>query len=375
MMTLEQQQFLALLRSGLWDTSVDVSLFSGLTVWSEIVLLAQKQTVKGIITESVNKLPVDCQPSLELMRELAFFASRNRLNHVIHNAILADVVCLFVENGIKPVLLKGQGMAVNYPNPALRHCGDIDLYIGSGDFERSISLARQWQGDAKDSMLIAKHYEFGYKGVRVELHRVAELSYIPWRNSYLQRWTEKYLDCGSLCSYVINNHTEISLPPCQFDAVFILEHAWHHFVFLGGVGLRQICDWTLYMHRYHDKIDRLALKKDLNGLGLWKAWKLFGYIAVNYLGLPPCELPFYDGGVKNEAYVVIQRILEEGYGRNSVSPITSGYIGRKLKALHHVFGRRKIMYRYEGVFNTIVYLSCFFIHGIYRMLRYWRSEA
>lgn len=374
-MKLEQQQFLALLRSGLWDTSVDTAFFSGTTDWKGIVILARKQTVQGIIAEATNKLPAGHQPSSQLMRELAFFVSRNRVYHAKHNAVLADIIRLFRYNGINSVLLKGQGMAINYPDPTLRHCGDIDLYIGIENFEKSIQIAKQWKGGTGDSILIAKHYGFDYKDVIVELHRVAELSYIPWRNNYLQQWTKKHLGGQNLRSSVINKNTEILLPPYQFDAIFILEHAWHHFVFLGGIGLRQICDWAVFMHQHHSKINMIELEADLKRTGLWKGWKLFGYIAVNFLGLPQSELPFYDDSVKCEADAVIRQILEEGYGRQDYAqPVALDYVGRKLKAMHDVFGRRKMMYRYEGVFNTAIYLICFLFHGIYRMLRYWRSK-
>lgn len=373
-MKLEQQQFLVLLRAGLWDTTVDTVFFSQATDWKGIALLAHRQTVKGIIAEAINKLPVAHQPPPQLMRELAFSVSRTRVCHARQNAVLAELIHLFRQKGINPVLLKGQGMAINYPDPTLRHCGDIDLYIGEEDFKKSILLAQQWKTDKGDSMLIAKHYGFDYKGVTVELHRVAGLSYIPWRNNYLQQWTKKHL-CGQcLRVTAINKDVEILLPPYLFDVVFILEHAWHHFVFLGGISLRQICDWGMYLHRYHSKINRVELEADLKRLGLWKGWKLFGYIAVNFLGLPQSELPFYDEYVKDEADMVIRQILEEGYGKDRVSLLMAGYMGRKLKALQDVFGRRRTICRYEGIFNTTVYLACFLGHGIYRMLRYWRNE-
>lgn len=373
-MKLEQQQFLALLRSGLWDAPVDAAFFSESAEWEGIALLAQKQTVKGIIAEAANKLPAGHQPPFPFMRELAFFISRNRIYHAKHDAVLTEIIHLFRQNGINPVLLKGQGMAANYPDPTLRHCGDIDLYIGIENFERSILFAKQWKDDHKGSMLIAKHYGFEYKDVTVELHRVASLSYIPWRNRYLQRWTKKHLDGQHLRSGAMGQNAEILLPPCQFDAVFILEHAWHHFVYTGGVSLKQICDWTMYMHRHHSEINRVELEADLKNLGLCKGWKLFGYIAVNFLGLPQSELPFYDDRVKSEADAVLRQILEEGYGADRVQPMDSRYIGRKLRALHDVFGRWKMMYRYEGIFHAVAYLACFLVYGVYRMLRYWRYE-
>lgn len=115
------------------------------------------------------------------------------------------------------------------------------------------------------------------------------------------------------------------------------------------------------------------LEIDLKKLGLWKAWKLFGYIAVNYLGLPQSELPFYDDSLKSEADVAMRQILVESYGQEKMQQVTSDYIGRKLRALRIVFGKWKVICQHEGIFNTVFYLVCFLFSGVYRMLRYWRS--
>lgn len=374
MMELKQQLFLALLRAGLWDSSVDTALFEGNIDWTGIFRLAAHQTVKGIIADAVNKLPDTYRPLQPVMRELAFYIARNRMCHARHNAVLGEIIRQFTDYGINPVLLKGQGMSLNYPEPTLRHCGDIDLYIGEDNFEKGVQLAAQCKDVNSGTMLIAKHYEFEYRQVSVELHRMVELNYIPWRNKYMRRLERKYLQDTACRSMALEGVQTVFLPPCQFDVVFILEHAWHHFVFLGGVGLRQICDWAMCLHHCHDKIDILALEKDVRKLGLKEGWKLFGYIAVNYLGLPPSELPFYDESAKTRAKRALQQILTESYGQEHTQQIPSGYVERKMKAFSTVFGRWKIIRQYEGTFNMAVYLIGFLTVGSYRMLRYWGKE-
>lgn len=372
-MKLVQQQFLTLLRAGLWDTPVDATLFSRPTDWMEVFELATYQKVKGIVAEAINKLPTEFQPPIQLLRELAFYLSRNRVLHANHNAILAEIIDEFNHHKILPILLKGQGVATNYPDATLRHCGDIDLYIGIENYAKSRSLFQEWKDKNSPSLSIAKHCSFNYKGITVELHRIAELLYIPQRNWYLQQWTQKHLHQSKL-RWIEIDKTKIALPPYQFDAIFILEHAWHHFVFLGGISLRQICDWAEYLNKFSHQIDTIELANDLKRLGLRKAWQLFGYIAVNYLGLLQTKLAFYDDKVKIEADHILQQILIEGCGNENVNQETPGYINRKIKAWHDVFGRRKIIFRYEGMANTILHFGCFVVYGTYRLLKYWRKE-
>lgn len=371
----EQRQLLALLRAGLWDTPVDATLFGEETDLTGLFELAGRHTVKGIVAEAVNKLPVCCQPPQPMMRSLAFFLSRSRMYYAGHQTVLAEILSKFAQHGIYPVLLKGLGMAVNYPDPALRYCGDIDLYTGPENFEKSVLPARQWKEANSSGMLTAKHYSFDYKGINVELHKVAEFLYLPRRNRYLQQWTKKHLRRESLRTLALNDKTPILLPPCRFDAVFILEHAWHHFVFLQGTGLRQICDWVMYLHRFHSELDTAELETDLKKLGLWRGWRLFGYIAVNYLGLPASELPFYDESVKPEAMEVLRQILAESYGDVAGRQTAPGYIGRKVTALRRQIGRWKVIRRHEGVFNVTVYSVCFLADGFYRMFKDWGKES
>ena len=68
-------------------------------------------------------------------------------------------------------------------------------------------------------------------------------------------------------------------------------HAFVHFL-NSGIGLRQVCDWTRLLATRHEDIDKLLLEKYFRKVGLLRAAKAFGYIAVHYLGLPEDNLPF-----------------------------------------------------------------------------------
>ena len=58
-----------------------------------------------------------------------------------------------------------------------------------------------------------------------------------------------------------------------------------HF-FVGGVGLRQICDWCRLLWTYRERIDRDLLLRRLQEMWIVSEWKAFGAFAVEYLGLP-----------------------------------------------------------------------------------------
>lgn len=139
-----QQQFLALLRSGLWDTPADATLFDGSTDWNAIFTHASRQTVMGLVAAGVASLPAALRPPAPVADRLRGIITASIRSHALLNRTLAEAVMLLLRNDIRPVLLKGQGVAANYAEPTLRMCGDIDLYVGQKDYARACELAHQW---------------------------------------------------------------------------------------------------------------------------------------------------------------------------------------------------------------------------------------
>lgn len=310
-MNSEQQQLLALLRAGLWNTPIDVWLFPHYTDWEAISAHAARQTVSGLVAVGAGMLPAAVQPPPSIMKRLRDVSTVTIRSHALLNRALVEVVEIFKQNNIHPVLLKGQGVAANYREPYLRMCGDIDLYIGQRDYNIACELARQWAEIKEKGTESEKHYHFKYGEVTVELHRIAERLSLSWHDIRFQHWTQKHLHGGHLRSVEIEG-VAISLPPVNFDVLYIFNHAWHHFLRGGGVGLRQLCDWVRYLHVFSGEINWPELEKDLKSFGLWRSWQVFAPIAVGMLGLPLQEYPFYTNRYIEQAVRISRMIAVEG---------------------------------------------------------------
>lgn len=113
-MNSEQQKFLALLRAGLWNTPADVALFSGQTDWETIFIHAARQTVLGLVATGTGMLSCCCSPPVSVAKRLRDVTTVTVRSHALLNRTLAVAVKLLRQNGIHPVLLKGQGVATNY---------------------------------------------------------------------------------------------------------------------------------------------------------------------------------------------------------------------------------------------------------------------
>ena len=78
MFTKAEEQFLELYRSGIWDKPVKEEIFDGSTDWETIKDLMLAQTVIGVCTNVISKLPAQRKPNQKylLQPNNAYFKHR-----------------------------------------------------------------------------------------------------------------------------------------------------------------------------------------------------------------------------------------------------------------------------------------------------------
>ena len=332
-MTQSQQFLLTLVRMSLWGTVE--SLPETAPDWEEVLSLAHKQTLIGLVAEAVPMLPDHLKPAPQLRLKLHATAMRIVRSHVLLDRKVAEITTRMSANGIDSVILKGQGTALNYPNPQSRQCGDIDLYVGEKNFGRCLEILLPDSGRTESDFKYIKHFDIEEDGVVIEVHRVAEMLPSAKTDKFFQDWTKDCLETSRLRKVCIGG-SMVNLPPAEFDAVYIMYHAWHHFL-SGGVGLRQLCDWTMHLHRFYDLVCVEELHEKLSDFDLLVAWKVFACVAVSYLGLPAEQCPLYDSLYNVKAERVMQVIWDEGnfgkYSSAARNKRPDGYVAGKLYSL------------------------------------------
>ena len=338
-MTTAQQQFLELLRSGLWDRPADSSIFKE-TDWKNVYRIAIEQTVIAIITYGIETLPKEMLPPKEIMMKLLVARLRIEQSHNLLNSTLNQIIKALKDDGIPSVLLKGQGVAQNYWKPEGRNCGDIDLYTGIDRYNRACEIIDSLNPhNQKPGAECEHHMHLSLNGVEVEIHRQADMMPGRRHNASLQKWTKECLDanfCTDRLGRWDNNGTEIRLAPATFDAFFILHHAVRHMT-VEGVGLRQVCDWTMYLHRRHNEIDTEVLQQKLKEFHMETIWKEFGILAVTILGLPKEELPLAPSSLESKKTAELLRhiFISGNFGRfdaNAKDKSKTTYIKRKWRS-------------------------------------------
>lgn len=326
--------FFELLKSSLWGGRVAIP--DGFKDWKAVFGMAKTQSVMGLVSHAVlNSNDLGALHSDGTKAKLRTFLMANVATHAMMNNALVQVVTALENSGISSVLLKGQALARNYPVPEARACGDIDIYVGSEKYLKACIVLggmASWKEDVNPSENV-KHYDIRIGKTTVEIHRFSDVN----ASKYYDRIYQTYSDEGlsQRLRKMDFAGTSVSTPADDFNAFYIFNHLWHHFL-TSGIGLRQFCDWMMFLHAHKDDIDREKLKKIIDDMDLMTPWQVFGCVLVEQLGMPAEEFPFYDASKGRKVRRVVKRILEEGnfghereYFKNRSG---EGYLQRKFKS-------------------------------------------
>lgn len=341
--------FLALVRAGLWGEAnendlpalqaCDLSganqnenLFDGLD-WVGVLKLAEEQSVMGLVAAGSAKQPIGILPLTEKLTLLGKCQLIEQRNEAM-NRFIADLMTKLQEAGINAVLVKGQGVAQCYERPLWRASGDVDLLLDRVNYEKAKAfltpLASHVDPENKEHL----HQGMTIDSWVVELHGTLHVDFSKRIDAGIDDVQSDIVENNGVRNWN-NGGVDIQLPNANNDALVIFTHFIEHF-YVGGVGLRQVCDWCRMLWSYREEIDRTLLKERLRKMDLMTEWKGFAAFAVEYLGMPVDAMPFYEKSrsYRSKAVRICNLILESGnMGHNKDNGYRKSYSARIVQAI------------------------------------------
>ncbi len=358
-----QEQLLELIRCALWRTEPSDKLFDESVDWEAVLRLAKEQTLLGVAYAAIERLsPPLSRPARGEMLRLHQRVTLNRQHWGYHVEVLGQLLALLKSRGVEqPVLLKGLGVGLNYPEPALRQCGDIDLYIGDNHYAQACDILCDELGIARYESYEGHHVNFTYKDVVIEIHRYAiPKESVAFGGREFSRWATSQLQGEALRSVSIEGVT-LFLPSYDFDFIYIFYHMWRHFL-IGGVGLRQMCDWGCYVSAHSDKINRKEIKRLLAIFRLEKSISICATIAVKSLGVSPEKFV----GLADTSVCGYDRLLEKiwsggnfGFYRKGRYVPIHNVLRRKLHNLRFYLVDMLFVFRIDWIYGMRFYALLF----------------
>ena len=336
-----EQVFLTLLKAGLW-CDVKINCFSqndidsaklkavpkgravGLRLsdfpmaidYNEVLRFAEEQSVVGLITAGLEKLPAD---KLPLTKKLIFagYCHLIEQRNEVMNRFIAELIAKMKAEGIKAVLVKGHGVAQCYERPQWRSAGDIDLLLDNENYNKAKAFLSPFSEESVVEDVGKKHLSVQINGFTIELHGRMPFALSRRSNRVIDEVVAdtllKVSDDRLTVRVWKNGDTDVYLPNADNDVILVFTHYLHHF-FIEGVGLKQICDWCRLLWKFRDELDKELLGKRLREMGLMSEWKVFASLAVNRLGMPQEAMPFFDesSSCRRKANRVLRRMMKSG---------------------------------------------------------------
>ena len=350
-MSTTEVQYFALLQSAIWDRPVALQ---GAIDWPNVMRLADHHATVTLLCDVAFKLPADQQPDAATLAQMKNQMRANLFFHMRLKQSMLQAVGMLREHGIEPVLLKGFGLAQFYPNPNLRQFGDIDLFVGLEKFHEACAVLRTMPGSYNWGVILdsGRHFNIEFGDYSIEIHRVSSEVLEEEENAVYMDLERKGL--MEQPQEVELEGALLRIPSKDFTVFFTFYHAWHHFL-TTGVGWRQLCDIALALHAYRGQIDEKELRRGLEAMQLMKPWQTFGYLMVEYLGLPASEMPFYDAKMRRKAGKLYDHIMKEGNFMRDESFKAKRPKQYVLRKLHTILCILIDFFRMVKVFPSVAY--------------------
>ncbi len=277
-----QEFFLHLLRLGIGAESEVV--VPECIDWSVLYILAEQQGLLTIAADGLDRIPHDCRPQKKDILQWIGMTIQQESQYDVQQKAEAELALLFHLNGIRTYVLKGAVVAECYPKPEHRTSVDMDCFLsaesGTEDvWEKGNQVMEENGFDVSRDFY--KNSTSFLPGLTVENHRFLT----PWRGNKtlkeLETLLQRYLreDKGEDRF----DGTWLCRPPVMVSALFLIEHAYSHFLH-EGLTWRHVLDWMLFSQRHKDEIDWTDLEARIDEFGFRRFYDSFVRMGKYLLG-------------------------------------------------------------------------------------------
>ena len=256
--------------------------------WDVMYELAKKQSIVGVVFESVKRMDQEVEIPRQLKMKWFFNVNKIKNRNMLLNKCSAELVKQFRQDGFDCCVLKGQGNALMYPDPFVRTSGDIDLQVKGGR-DLVVQYVKKRFPHTKTAY---QHVDYPvFKGVPVEVHYLPVYMNNPVYNRRLIKWFDAQSD--EMYGHEValpDDAGKIMVPSLTFNIVFQMAHLMHHFLD-EGIGLRHMIDYYSLLRKvYQEKVPLNGLADQLDRLGLRKFAGAVMYVMHEVLGLEEAYL-------------------------------------------------------------------------------------
>lgn len=276
-----QESFISLVRLGI---GLNDSFPTRAVDWTAMKALAEEQGLSAVVLDGIECLPATQRPPQELLLEWIGETLQSESIYETQQKEAVKMAGLFQNNGIRTYVLKGAVVAECYPKPSHRPSVDMDCFLlpEKGNFDAwnlgNDLIKTQGFEVAFDYY---KNSTFYLNDLTVENHQY----FTPFRGNErlaaLEKWLQGQFKNGLIGSRI--EGTELWRPPVMVTALFLIEHAYSHFLH-EGLTWRMVLDWMLFSKKHKDEIDWSVLDAKIDEFGFRKFYDSYYRLGLFLIG-------------------------------------------------------------------------------------------
>ena len=251
--------------------------------WLPILKSIEDHALLGVVADTILSLSDQLHLNDIQKNYILQYVANSQQIHFKTQLVLVEVFEKLDTFGCNPILLKGEGLAQLYPSRCVRACGDVDIYVGTKDFDKAVSCLKSMceERDLAHAVLSRHDYSVKYKGILFEIHFKPGYATIEKAEQRFQELASYWLE-PEKCQTITILGKQILIPAAQYNILYVFEHLARHFR-NSELGIRQFLDWALLLEK--TEFQESILKKDLEELFVLDAWKKFGGVLREGLGM------------------------------------------------------------------------------------------
>ena len=332
------------------------------STWKELLTLARKQAMTGIVMDGILKLPAEYLPPAPIkLKGIQQLLRIEQLNRRL-NGEAVQVSEFLQAEGYACIILKGQGIARYYPNPLHRMPGDIDVWP---DAEPNV-LRKYGRKKFYDKKWSLHHTHFPIlKETEVELHFQPSYMYNPVTNRRLLAFCRKHRKaCASNQVLLEGTGRPVAVATDTFNRVYVLQHIMRH-LFGEGIGLRQLTDYALVLRKGMIPAEKEEALQTLRRLNMEGFAGAVMYVLQTVFALEPEYLLCAPD--ERRGKLLLEEVLEGGnfgfYDRRG----DKRNLANKVKKRAHKFLRVLSLAPSEAVWSFLFFTWAFFQRRWHRL--------
>ncbi|MBP3227567.1 MAG: nucleotidyltransferase family protein [Bacteroidaceae bacterium] len=279
--------------------------------WQALFEQCDRQTLLGVAFPALGVVQGERRAPKRLFMQWYAASEDIRARNLLLNKRCALAARKFAADGMRTVILKGQGLALLYPDPALRTPGDIDIWVEG----RRDDTVRYLRSLCPGEEVVYHNMHFPvFSDVEVEAHFIPSFFNSPVSDRRFQRW------CRARQERLFANRVqldgakgEVSVPDAAFNRVFVLQHIFRH-LFDDGIGLRQVLDYYYVLLQGFTEAEREETMATVRRLGMLRFARALMYVERRVFALSDEKLLCAPDPVEGE-YLLGEIMRAGNFGR------------------------------------------------------------